>query len=125
MLLFQDGKNKSILLEAVNRRSRYLRRLREWDYNKFCWVLEKLNLDYVPHQLQRRTTRKELFQILTMKDAMEIRKAKFEKYYAQLKGKQEEFLLRKAKELADIDTEEKEILVTLEKLTEPHRGVVV
>lgn len=112
----QDGRNKAILTEAVNRRNRNLRRLREWDYNKFCWVLEKLNLEYTPIGMKRRTTRMEIYKTLIQKQAMEIRKEKFVKYHAQLKGKQEKFLQRKEKDLADIEAEEKEILVALEKL---------
>ncbi|XP_055357604.1 28S ribosomal protein S15, mitochondrial-like [Paramacrobiotus metropolitanus] len=94
---------------AVYARTKLLRRLREWDYNKFCWVLQRLELEYSPPNLRNRNTPREIYRAITQKTAMEVRKAKLEKYHGELKNKQPEFLQRKAKELAAIDAEEKQL----------------
>jgi small subunit ribosomal protein S15 len=39
---------KVILKETIERRGKWLRYLRMWDYRRFEWVLEKLNLVYKP-----------------------------------------------------------------------------
>jgi small subunit ribosomal protein S15 len=106
----------SLLLEAVQRRKRYLRRLRAWDYNKFCWVLEQLNIDYIMLGNLIRTTRKDIAQGLVQKQALEIRRDKFKAYHEQLKAKQGDFLVRQERELAEISEEEKVLLAELKSL---------
>lgn len=43
-----NKKLKVFLLELVAKRKKYLRKLRRWDYRRFEWILEKLNLIYKP-----------------------------------------------------------------------------
>lgn len=37
------------LKEMIDKRKRFLRYLRRWDYRRFEWVLEKLDLVYKPY----------------------------------------------------------------------------
>jgi len=39
---------KVALKKTIEKRGKYLRYLRMWDYRRFEWVLEKLNLVYKP-----------------------------------------------------------------------------
>ena len=41
-------KCKVVLKEKIDRRKMYLKKLRTWDYKRFEWILEKLNLIYKP-----------------------------------------------------------------------------
>lgn len=40
---------KVALKELIDKRKKYLGHLRKWDYRRFEWVLERLNLIYKPH----------------------------------------------------------------------------
>lgn len=42
----QDKKKKVFLKELIEKRNKYLKILRKWDYKCFEWILEKLNLVY-------------------------------------------------------------------------------
>ena len=108
--------NKKLLIEAVNRRKKYLQRLRAWDYDKFCWVLEQLNLEFGNPDYKVRATRRQICVALNLKEALEIRRDKFIKYHAELKTKQPDFLVRKEKELVLIEEEEKRLREELETL---------
>ncbi|GAU88711.1 hypothetical protein RvY_01352 [Ramazzottius varieornatus] len=112
----RDGRGRCILNETINRRRKYLKRLREWDYNKFCWVLETLKLDFPSNQAVRKTTRKEVAEILSVNQAMEIRRDKLKTYHEALKAKQTEFLARKESELQAVTDEERQIQEELEML---------
>lgn len=37
---------KVFLKELIDKRKKYLKLLRKWDYKRFEWVLERLNLTY-------------------------------------------------------------------------------
>lgn len=39
---------KIYLKELIDKRKKYLRLLRNWDYRRFEWILERLNLVYKP-----------------------------------------------------------------------------
>ncbi|XP_017886217.1 28S ribosomal protein S15, mitochondrial-like [Ceratina calcarata] len=42
-----DTKTKVFLSELIDKRKKYLKFLRNWDYRRFEWVLENLNLTYI------------------------------------------------------------------------------
>lgn len=42
----RDKKKKVFLKEIIEKRNKYLRIMRTWDYKRFEWILEKLNLIY-------------------------------------------------------------------------------
>jgi len=44
----KDPRMKVKLLETIAKRRKMLKFLRQWDYRRFEWVLEKLNLVYKP-----------------------------------------------------------------------------
>ena len=44
----RNMRSKVVLKEKIDKRKKYLKRLRTWDYKRFEWILEKLNLIYKP-----------------------------------------------------------------------------
>lgn len=44
----RNKKAKVALKEKIDKRKKYLSKLRVWDYKRFEWILEKLNLVYKP-----------------------------------------------------------------------------
>jgi small subunit ribosomal protein S15 len=44
----KDKKSKVVLKELIEQRKKFLKYLRRWDYKKFEWLLEKLNIIYRP-----------------------------------------------------------------------------
>lgn len=45
---WQNGKSKTILKELIEKRKKYLKKLRTQDYPRFEFLLERLNLVYKP-----------------------------------------------------------------------------
>lgn len=48
----QNKKAKVRLKEIIDKRKKLLKFIRTWDYKKFEWLLEKLNLIYKPQPLR-------------------------------------------------------------------------
>lgn len=44
----RNVKLKVFLKELIDKRKKFLKFMRRWDYKRFEWVLEHLNLIYVP-----------------------------------------------------------------------------
>lgn len=44
----RDSKAKVSMKEAIDKRRKWLKHMRTWDYRRFEWILEKLNLIYKP-----------------------------------------------------------------------------
>jgi len=44
----KDKRRKVKLKELIERRKKWLKFLRKWDYKRFEWLLERLNLVYKP-----------------------------------------------------------------------------
>lgn len=44
----KNVKTKVFLKELIDKRKKFLAYLRKWDYRRFEWLLERLNLIYVP-----------------------------------------------------------------------------
>lgn len=44
----KDKRSKVILKELIDKRKKFLKYLRRWDYKRFEWLLEKLDIVYRP-----------------------------------------------------------------------------
>jgi len=45
----RDKNSRVALKEIIDKRKKRLKHLRTWDYKKFEWLLENLDLTYHPH----------------------------------------------------------------------------
>ncbi|KAM0724489.1 Small ribosomal subunit protein uS15m [Formica fusca] len=92
---------------AIDRRKKWLKHLRTWDYRRFEWVLEKLNLVYTPlPEPPLQITRKDSLRRLTEKHCDELKQDKLNIYKKELKMLQKQFYVEKAEKLAFIREEE-------------------
>lgn len=103
----RNTKARVSLKEAIEIRRKWLKHLRTWDYKRFEWVLETLNLVYKPdphppHQI----TRKESLTRLTEKYCDKLVQDKLNAYKKELKEAQVRFYIEKAEKLAFIRKEE-------------------
>lgn len=105
--LYKYGNNpivRKVGNHAINKRKEYLCKLREYDYKKFEWLLEKLDLEFKPHPLDElreggtgyiRIERKESIRKLTTLHCEDILKKKWLDYEEQLENEKRDFLKRK------------------------------
>ncbi|XP_033332558.2 28S ribosomal protein S15, mitochondrial [Megalopta genalis] len=100
---------KVVLKELVEKRRKYLRYLRKWDYKRFEWLLERLNLVYkpIPEKLGM-VAKKESIRRLTQEYCDKIIQNKIDAYKAQLREQKKNFYREKAEKLAFILKEETE-----------------
>ncbi|XP_046628140.1 28S ribosomal protein S15, mitochondrial [Neodiprion virginianus] len=97
------------LNELIHKRKKFLGYLRQWDYKRFEWILEKLNLVYKPYPPKLLpVTRKDSLRKLTQKHCDEIVQKKLDAYKAELTLKQKQFFKEKSEKLAFIRQEELE-----------------
>ncbi|EFN74889.1 28S ribosomal protein S15, mitochondrial [Camponotus floridanus] len=95
------------LKEAIDKRRKQLKHLRTWDYKRFEWVLEKLNLIYKPlPEPPKQIARKESIRRLTEKHCDRLVQDKLNNYKGELKMLQRQFYVEKAEKLAFIREEE-------------------
>lgn len=112
-----------ILKEMIDCRKKFLRHLRVWDYKRFEWVLEKLDLVYKAYPAEYHwITRKESLVKLTNLHCDEIRDTRLKAYREQLQAQQISFLEQKLKNLQFIRTEQLDcsvaVTVTAEQIDE-------
>jgi len=102
---------KHRLTHLISHRRVMLKKLRETDYRKFEWLLEKLNLVYQPFDYNRNepVARKASIERLTDTWCSELRQHKINKYKDQLENDQPLFLRRKAEKLKFIMEEEADL----------------
>lgn len=105
----ENKRMKVYLKELIDKRKKHLKYLRRWDYKKFEWLIENLDIQYKPppnyfHWI----TRKESLQKLTTKYCEDIKKERLEKYRASLDSEKPTFLEEKIRLLEFIRDEEKE-----------------
>lgn len=97
------------LKELIDKRKKNLKYLRRWDYKRFEWLLENLNLSYKPMPLDVHwITRKDSLRKLTNKYCDDLKKDKLEKLKLQLEAEQPSFLEEKIRCLEFIRNEEKD-----------------
>lgn len=103
----RNSKVRVFLKEMIDKRRKYLAKLRKEDYRRFEWVLEKLNLVYMPFpEPPIQITRKESLTRLTEQHCNKIIQGKLDAYKAELKELQKDFYIEKAKKLRFIREEE-------------------
>lgn len=95
------------LKELIDKRKKFLSKLRKWDYRRFEWLLEKLNLTYKPNPVEYyRVTRKDSMRKLTRKHCDKLRNDKLNAYKAELAEQKKIFLKTKVERLEFIRAEE-------------------
>uniref|UniRef100_A0A182UGX0 Small ribosomal subunit protein uS15m n=1 Tax=Anopheles melas TaxID=34690 RepID=A0A182UGX0_9DIPT len=100
------------LKELIDKRKRYLRYLRRWDYRRFEYMLEKLDLVYKPYPTHFHwITRKDSLRKLTNIHCDQIKETRLEEYRRQLESQQLDFLENKLKTLEFIRKEQTECQV--------------
>ncbi|CAG9839717.1 unnamed protein product [Diabrotica balteata] len=119
----RNKKTKVTLKELIDRRKKHLKYLRRWDYKKFEWLLETLDIVYKPppnhfHWI----TRKESLRKLTDKYCDGIKEDRLKQYRLKLETEQPAFLEEKIRALQFIRDEQKEcgaeITITEEEIDE-------
>ncbi|XP_011500427.1 PREDICTED: 28S ribosomal protein S15, mitochondrial [Ceratosolen solmsi marchali] len=103
----KDIQSKVFLKELIEKRRKWLKKLRLIDYSRFEFLLEKLNLTYHPPLEQDiRLTVKYSTKKLHEKRCDQIIQQKLDTYKAELQGQQKDFFKEKAEKLAFIRKEE-------------------
>ncbi|XP_037950597.1 28S ribosomal protein S15, mitochondrial-like [Teleopsis dalmanni] len=119
----RDKKKKVILKELIDKRKKFLKYLRRWDYARFEWILEKLDLVYKPPpEYFHWITRKESLQKLTNTYCENIKEARLEEYRKKLEDEQIPFLEEAIKQLSKARQDQIDcdvpITITEEKINE-------
>lgn len=100
-------KIKVELKELIDKRKKFLKYLRRWDYKRFEWVLDQLDLVYKPPPPRYHwITRKESLVKLTDIHCEEIKTTRLDSYKESLKNQQLNFLEKKIKNLQFIRKEQ-------------------
>ncbi|ETN61651.1 28S ribosomal protein S15, mitochondrial precursor [Anopheles darlingi] len=100
------------LKELIDKRKRFLRYLRRWDYRRFEYILEKLDLVYKPYPTKFHwITRKDSLRKLTDTHCEQIKQSRLEEYRQQLEAQQLDFLEKKLNNLELIRKEQIECQV--------------
>lgn len=106
----RNGQTIKNLKELIEKRKKYLSKIRTEDYKLYEWILEKLDLEYKP---QPHTfimiARKEGLRQLTRSHCEDIREARLKEYRADLEAQQLPFLEEKLKNLEFIRKEQLEL----------------
>lgn len=103
----RNKKLKVILKEKIEKRKKFLFYVRRWDYRRYEWLLEKLDLviktepdEYI------RVERKASLRKLTTIHCDGIRQERLDSYRKQLEAQQLDFLERKYKNLEFVRNEQ-------------------
>ncbi|EDW01657.1 28S ribosomal protein S15, mitochondrial [Drosophila grimshawi] len=89
----RDKMIKVRLKELIDKRKKFLKYLRRWDYPRFEWILEKLDLVYKPPPAHFHwITRKESLQKLTDIYCEKIKEERLEAYHKELQAQQIPYL---------------------------------
>lgn len=117
---FPRNKIEKVKLKiTIDKRKKMLRYLRKWDYKRFEWLLEKLNLVFKPYPDHFHwITRKESLQKLTKIHCESLRQDRLAAYKKELESKQLDFLADKMKNLEFIRKEQMECRVPVTVATE-------
>ncbi|KAJ8880568.1 hypothetical protein PR048_017038 [Dryococelus australis] len=106
----QDKVFKVNLKELIEKRRKYLKFLRSYDYKRFEWLLEELNLRYRPHPRQYlKVTRKASLRNLTNKYCEDLKQKRLDEYKAFLEAQKLSFLQGKLEKLQQIQKDEQEL----------------
>lgn len=123
----KNMKVKITLKELIDKRKKYLRILRIWDYKRFEWLIEKLDLIFRPYPEKFHwITRKDSLRKLTQIQCDNTRQERLDKYRKELQAQQLDFLENKIKNLEFIRNEQIEckvpVTVTMEAINEARKA---
>lgn len=105
----RNKKLKVNLKELIDKRKKHLKYLRRWDYKKFEWILETLNIVYKPPPNEFKwVTRKDSLRKLTQTYCDKIREDRLEEYRLKLEEEQPALLEEKIRSLEFIRDEQKD-----------------
>lgn len=103
----RNKKMKVVLKELIDRRKKFLFYVRRWDYRRYEWLLEKLDLVIKENPDEySRVERKKSLRNLTAIHCDEIRQKRLDAYRKQLESQQLDFLERKYKNLEFVRNEQ-------------------
>ncbi|KAH8234217.1 hypothetical protein KR038_003882 [Drosophila bunnanda] len=103
----RDKMIKVRLKELIDKRKKFLKYLRRWDYPRFEWILEKLDLVYKPPPTHFHwITRKESLQKLTDTYCENVKEERLEAYHKQLQAQQIPFLEEAIKKMQFVRQEQ-------------------
>lgn len=120
----KDSRRKIILKELIEKRKKHLKFLRRWDYKRFEWILEQLDIEYKPFpENADRVERKKSIRLLTKLHCEKIKQDRLDIYKKELDSKQLKFLEDKIKNLEFIRSEQIECKVPV-KVTPEQIAVV-
>ncbi|KAF2894011.1 hypothetical protein ILUMI_12164 [Ignelater luminosus] len=128
-LLERFPRNKRLkvnLKELIDKRKKHLKYLRKWDYKRFEWLIDNLNIVYKPPPNEFHwVTRKGSLRKLTQKYCDDLKAERLTAYRRQLESEQPGFLEEKIRSLEFICQEQKEcgveVTVTEEEINEVKR----
>lgn len=105
----KNKRMKVALKELIDKRKKQMKYLRRWDYKRFEWLLEALNIVYKPPPSEFRwVARKESLVKLTNKYCEETKQKKLDEYRKLLEDQQPAFLQEKLRLLEFVRDEQKE-----------------
>lgn len=106
----RNSKMKQTVQEMIDRRKKLLKYLRQYDYKKFEWLLEKLNIEYKGNpESFHKLSRRESLRKLTELHCDDIRNSKLAGYKNLLESQQGPFLKQKLEALKFIRSEQTEL----------------
>lgn len=106
----RNGQHNKRVKRLIDKRNKNLRYLRRWDYKRYEWLLELLNIEF---KLQPEThtliARKVALRRLTNIHCDDIKNERLTEYRKHLQSQKEQFLSEKLKNLQFIRNEEIEL----------------
>lgn len=106
----RNGQTNKFLKETIEKRRKWLKWLRRWDYKRYEWLLEKLDIEYKPRPEEFiMIARKESLRQLTRIHCDDIRTGRLADYRKQLEAEQLPFLSEKLKNLEFVRNEQIEL----------------
>lgn len=106
----RNGAIIKCLKELIEKRGKTLKWLRRWDYKRYEWILEKLDIEYKPRPQEFiMIARKEGLRQLTRMHCEDIRSTRLAEYRNQLEAEQLPFLSDKLKNLEFVRNEQIEL----------------
>lgn len=113
------------LKELIDKRKKYLCYLRKWDYKRFEWLIERLNIIFKAYpEKYHWITRKESLRKLTDIHCESVKQERLDAYRKELEAKQLGFLADKIKNLGFIRKEQIECRVPVTVTNEEIQTVV-
>ncbi|XP_013184200.1 small ribosomal subunit protein uS15m [Amyelois transitella] len=106
----KNAKVKQAVQELIDKRKKHLKFLRQHDYKKFEWLLEKLNIEYKGFpESYHKLSRRESLRKLTELHCEEVKSNKLAEYRNLLESQQGPFLKEKLAALKFIKSEQTEL----------------